>query len=322
MKIQFRADKSNPKIEFEKVTYDFGEVSPAKKYTGRFEFKNIGSTPLKITEVKKCCGIVAKLENEKTEYAPGESGVVNATYTAARRASSMMRQLHVVSNDPENPDTTLTIKAKIVPKVVYDPQRIEILVKGQNAGCPAITIRSIDNKPFSIKSFMSTQNSVIADFDPSVEATEFILHPEFHPDKMQGRIAGAISIGLTHPDSPRLSIAFRPIPEFTTTPRSLIVMNAQPEKPMLRRLDIKNNYGENFEIESVTSKNGSVAKVINQQKIDKGYRFNLEITPPARNETGIYNDTLNIKIKNGEKLEVNTYIRYLQQNVPDRTRAG
>ena len=121
MKAQARTVQSAPKIEFEKSEYNFGEVSTRKKYTGQFTFTNAGGEPLKIKNVKPCCGVVAKLADEKTQYMPGETGVINVTYTSASIAGTMKRQIHVTSNDPANPDAALTILAKVAPKIVFEP---------------------------------------------------------------------------------------------------------------------------------------------------------------------------------------------------------
>ena len=67
------ANESTPKITFEDLAYDFGEVGPKTRKTGELKFKNTGDGLLKITKVETCCGCSNKLS--KREYAPGESGI-------------------------------------------------------------------------------------------------------------------------------------------------------------------------------------------------------------------------------------------------------
>ena len=43
--------KTSPKIVFEKVLYDFGQVGPTTTHHGRFKFTNTGEGLLKIVEV-------------------------------------------------------------------------------------------------------------------------------------------------------------------------------------------------------------------------------------------------------------------------------
>jgi hypothetical protein len=117
--------EGTPRITFEKTVYDFGEVSPGKKYTGQFTFANTGTGLLKISEVKKCCGAVVTLDKE--ELSPGQSGALKVEYSSGQSSGLISRQLRVNSNDETNPEVALTIKARIVPKVDYQPQRIRIV---------------------------------------------------------------------------------------------------------------------------------------------------------------------------------------------------
>lgn len=303
------ADQPAPKITFENVIYDFGEVPSGTEQLGQFKFTNTGDGLLKITEVKRCCGVVAELVNNKKEYSPGENGIVKVEYHSGVRATTLSRQIYVISNDKENPNVELTIKAKIVPKVAFEPQRLQILLKGENAVCPEITLTSLDDQPFSIISFRSTRECITADIDFSMEATKFAIQPKVDFEKLQGASTGLINISLTHPQCDRVSISFSVLPNVTSQPRSIIVLNAQPKKPVVKKISVLSNYGEDFEIESVSSENGFV-KVLSQQKIANRYQLEVEVTPPAIEDKENFTDELYVSIKGGEKLSIRTYGRY------------
>jgi hypothetical protein len=304
-----------PKITFEKVAHDFGEVGAGKKYTGEFKFTNTGDGLLKITDVKKCCGTVVRLA--KREYAPGQSGVLKVDYSSPRAASTMRRKLYVSSNDKANPKVELTISAKIVPKVAYEPKRLKLEFRKENAGCPNITLTSMDKQPFSIKAFTSTGASITADVDPSVEATEFVLEPKVDLEKLKSRSVGFISIALTHPECKKVTVSFNTLQRFAFKPRSIIVFNPKPEKPLVRKLSVASNYDEEFEIASTSSKNG-FAKVLGQEETAQGYQLDVEITPPPADGTGKFMDMLYVNLEGGEKLSITCYGRYLKPRPPSR----
>ena len=299
-----QAGQPVPEITFEKVLHDFGEVPPRKKQVGEFKFTNTGDGLLKITEVKKCCGVVAKLDKE--ELAPGESGVLKVEYRSGLRGGTMSKKLYVSSNDELNPKVALTIKAKIVPKVAYEPQRMKLLLKGENAGCPEITLTSLDNRPFSINSFKSTRDGITADIDSSVEATKFVLQPKIDFEKLQSSSGGMISINLTHPQCETVSIIFSVLPRFQSTPRSITFSNAEPQKPIVKKIIVQSNYDEDFEVESVSSKNDFV-KFLGQQKIPNGYQLEVEITPLPANDTARFVDMVYVNIKGQERLQIVCY---------------
>ena len=290
-------NQPGPKIKFDKVVLDFGEVGPGTKSTDEFKFTNVGEEALKITKVGQCCGVVTAME--KREYAPGESGTLKVTYNAPAGTGRQMRQLVVSSNDPANPSVRLTIKANIVPKIECKPPRLKLFLDEENAGCDTLTITSLDDQPFAITGFKSTADCITADYDPEIKAKEFVLHLKVDMEKIQKNPKGSIDINLSHPESSIAYVPFDVLPKFSINPPLLIVFNAEPGKSILRKVWIFNNYKEDFEITSATSKNNTI-KVLNQTKVNNGYQFEVEITPPERQDQLRFTDTFNIEIKGGE----------------------
>ena len=303
MKITRGSDISAPRIVFEKEVYDFGEVGPSAKQTGKFKFTNEGKSLLKITKVGRCCGVVTRMD--KMEYAPGESGVLIVEWTSSPRESTMNRQLNVYSNDPITSQVRLTIKAKIVVQVAWEPKRLNLVLDEENADCSKITISSLDNHPFSILGFESTANCITAEFESSVEATKYVLEPRVDMDRLQTNLRGRISISLNHPRGNSVVIPFSVLAKYKIDPPLLIIFNAEPGKPMIRTISILNNYGQGFEIDSILSKNGTVGmKVLEQKKISDGYQLEVEITPPATEGKTRFLDTFDINIKGGDKITI------------------
>lgn len=299
------SDEPAPKITFENLIYDFGEIDPAIKIIGEFNFKNTGNAPLKITKIDKCCGATTKLDKSSQEYLPGESGKLTVEYHSSWRSSIMTRNLHVHSNDKENPKIKLTIKAEIVAKVDYEPKNIGFALNSENANCPEITINCLDNRPFAITNFKSPGNCITADVNSTVQATKFVLNPKVDIEKLQKHPNGNVEITLTHPSFPRITISYNTVPKFKINPPVLIIFDAKPQTSVKRDVWILNNYGENFEIESTSSENNTI-KVLSQEEITNGYHLEVEITPPANEgEQKLFTDTLTIGIKDSnEPLEI------------------
>ena len=292
-------DKAAPKITFENIVYDFGQVGlGAQKKIAEFKFTNTGDGLLKIEEVEKCCGVVTKLD--KTEYAPGESGVLKAEYQTSQRPGLDRKILYVKSNDKTKARIALTLKAEVVSKIAIAPKRLKLFLGEDNAGCPKIVLSSLDNQPFMITGFKSTADCINADVDSSVEATKFILEPKVDMEKLNNNLKGHVDISLTHQEEKTVEILFDVLPKFTIMPPLILAFNAEPQKPIVRRVSVLNNYGGNFEIESALSKDNTV-KVLKQEKIRSGYQLVVEITPPS---AGSFTDMLVIKIKDGDELKL------------------
>jgi hypothetical protein len=302
-----KASEAGPKITFEKVVHDFGEVAPRTKKTCEFKFTNTGNSLLKIIKVERCCGVATKLD--KMQYEPNDSGTIKVEYNASSGAGLVNRQLYVVNNDKTNPRAALTIKAKIVPKISYEPNgRQGLLIKDEPISCPEITITSLDGKPFAIKEIKSTGNCITFDYDPNMEATKFVFQPQINKEKLQENPHGVINIRLTYPQGDIIKIPFNMVPRFKVIPPQLIVFNAKQGQPIIRKILVQNNYDEDFEIESATSQNKTI-KVLSQDKIKNGYQFMLEIMPPPDEGKSSFTDVFLLNItcglaKGAEKLSV------------------
>ena len=290
-----------PKIMFEKVVHDFGQVGPGTKNICEFNFTNAGKGVLKIINVRECCGVVTRLN--KKECSPGESGTLEVEWPVGQQPGTVRKQIFVECNDKTTPEVGLTITTRIEPKVDYEPKTLNLVLRG-DVNCPSITLTGLDGKPFSIKQFKSTGDCITADIDPSVEATKFVLQPKVNAERLRKGLNGAIEISLTHPQCNTVTIAFNALPTFEIKPPVIIVFNAEPQKPTERDVWILNNYGEDFEIESTVSQNKCIA-VTSQQKIHNGYQLKLSITPPeALANQRTFTDVFSVNIKGGEKLTV------------------
>ena len=298
-------DGPQPKITFETSGHDFGEVPPNKVNIGQIKFTNAGEGVLKITKLGKCCGVVATLVDEKKVYAPGESGAINVEWRSGPQPIVFTRDLVVHSNGEASASTRLKIRAKVVLSVTWEPKRLKLIHGEENAGCPNVTIRSLDNQPFSITAFKATGDCMTADFDPTVKATEFVLEPKVDMEKLGKNPQGNVTIGLTHPDGNAAVFYYDVLSKYAVSPPLLIVFNAEPNEPLIRKISVLSNYEKDFEIESVSSKSGTVGiKLLEQKKITHGYQLQIAITPPPSEGKMRFMDEFVLGIAGGEKLSI------------------
>jgi len=309
-----------PRIGIENAVQDFGNIGPDSTHTTRFAFKSAGTAPLKIIKVGACCGSVVRGVKDGQEYVPGETGAVDIEFHGGSYPGPIVRRLTLQTNDPNQPFANFTIKANIVLRIEYQPQRLSLFLKKDNGGCGDIKIKSLDGRPFSITSFRSTANTLTAEFNPDQKATEFVLKPRADMGKLRKNSSGQISIDLTHPECSNVRISYDVLPEFTVTPPQWMQFNLKAGQPIQRDIWVINNYQDDFEIESVSSQQGMI-KLIESKKVqdvaagDKSvpaseaggtrYRLRVEVVPPAvQGNRNILSDALQIKIKDGEVLTV------------------
>jgi hypothetical protein len=217
-------------------------------------------------------------------------------------------------DDMQKTQAAPPIKRKIVEKVVCEPNRLKLLLDKENAGCPTITLRSLDGQPFSIRGIGSPLGFITARCDPYVKATEFVLEPTVYKEKLKIP-KGRFSIYLNHPDGTFVSVPFEVLPEYTINPPLLIVFNAEPNKPVVKKISVNNNYSRDFEIESVSSNKNVVGiRILGQVKFKNGYQIDLEVKPPAAEGKAMFTDLFSVNIKGGEKLPIQCNGYYSKEN--------
>lgn len=102
-------------IKIEKMYYDFGELKEGDPAVVEFQVINSGKSPLIISNAQPSCGCTIG-DWTKTPIAPGEKGVVKASYGTQGRPGFFNKSVTVYSNDPEKPTQTLYIRGVVTPK--------------------------------------------------------------------------------------------------------------------------------------------------------------------------------------------------------------
>lgn len=91
---------------------DFGKIKEGEKLEVSFRFKNIGDKPLIISNVSASCGCTAA-ETPKEPFAPGQTGVIKASFNSSDKAGSQTKQVNVFANtDPGMTSLTFHVEVK------------------------------------------------------------------------------------------------------------------------------------------------------------------------------------------------------------------
>lgn len=89
------------KIEFEKDFHDFGIIKEGEKVSHVFKFKNVGTEPLIIKNVKPACGCTTP-DWTKDPVPPGGEGKIEVSFDSQGRTGIQNKTVEVFANtDPE-----------------------------------------------------------------------------------------------------------------------------------------------------------------------------------------------------------------------------
>lgn len=172
---------SQPKIEFNETTHDFGNIKEeGGKVTGRFTFKNVGDSTLLLTRVKPGCGCTAA-NYTKTPIEPGQTGFIDATYDPYNRPGKFHKNIKVTTNEPRfsNPETAnaphiIYIKGEVIkrPPTIFEQA-------GYTTGRGMVRIKNVSTK-FTIKNTQSHLDTFqIKNFWNKNVSIELLKLPEF-----------------------------------------------------------------------------------------------------------------------------------------------
>ena len=104
-------DANAPIFEFEEEVIDYGKIAHNADGNRTFIFKNIGKSPLIITQTKGSCGCTVPTY-EKEPIMPGETGKIKVKY-ATNRVGRFSKTVTITSNASE-PKKVVRIKGEVL----------------------------------------------------------------------------------------------------------------------------------------------------------------------------------------------------------------
>ncbi|WP_448518133.1 DUF1573 domain-containing protein [Rhodoflexus sp.] len=97
-------------FQWDKTTFDFGNIPQNQPVTASFKFKNTGKVPLVITSAQGSCGCTVP-NWPKEPIAPGESAEIKATFNAA--APGAFNKTVSITANVEGGVAVLTLKGNV-----------------------------------------------------------------------------------------------------------------------------------------------------------------------------------------------------------------
>jgi hypothetical protein len=148
-------------LTWETTEQSFNSKQQDKEVVAKYKFTNTGSAPIKIQNVRTSCGCTTAALS-KTDYAPGESGEIEAKFTFSGRTGKQEKAISVDTTANPNVPTILKLHVyiqetvKIEPEVVLwrvgeqpDPKAIHIAI-ADDASAKIISVTS-DNPALKVK---------------------------------------------------------------------------------------------------------------------------------------------------------------------------
>jgi hypothetical protein len=287
--------KPQPKAVAVDPVFDGGEVAKGADVRHDFGIKNDGSAPLEITDVRPACGCTVA-SYDKT-IAPGAVGKVHATVDTLNFQGPIAKALTVFTNDPDNPQLTLTVKVKVTPFVNVSPgyarfaatrgetggqmKAVETLY-APDGGLTAIT--GIDSPyPFITATFREAQEGEKL---PNIAARQFRVEVTLASDAQVGPLSANLTVHTNHPKAPLVAIPITGFvrPTIAVTPPVGDFGTLHLTEPYSRTINVKSFATEPIHVTSVeTDSKGITASF---KPVRDGKEYELLVTLPKTMDKG------------------------------------
>ena len=176
-----------------------------KAVVAKYRFTNVGTEPVKVLDVKASCGCTTTALS-KTEFAPGESGEIEAKFTFGGRTGEQQKAIAVTTSaSPEQP-TILRLVVNIEETVKIQPAFV-MWMAGERAVSKTIHITVAEDAPVKIESVVSDDSGV------KVQMTELRAGKEYElqviPDDTRQPTVAKLMIKTDYPkDNPEMRYAY------------------------------------------------------------------------------------------------------------------
>lgn len=186
------------RLELAETDVDLGTVVEGIPAEHALVFKNAGSGPLTLGEIKSSCScVVSELQHKSFE--PGESGTVTVTLKTAGKAGVVTESLSIQSDDPVNPSQTITLRAIVLPEVSASPAEVlqEVLPSERPASFEVAITNNL-GEPFEVTKVTCALPAIHFDWTKGAPAVTHIVHATSTAPLAEA-FTGAIEIQTTLP---------------------------------------------------------------------------------------------------------------------------
>lgn len=201
-----QADPANaPKATFYETIFDAGTVDAGHEVAHKFKVKNTGKSDLTIQSVNPSCGCTVS-DFTKT-IPPGQEGTVTLTVKTEGFRGEIQKTATVVSNDPLNPNVTLTIKANVKP--VIDIQPAAYLSIQVEKGQPAegkVTLINNDKQPLKILAVESQNPEFTTELKTVENGRRYDLIAKLNKTDAPGRYNTSVTVTTDNKKQEKLNI--------------------------------------------------------------------------------------------------------------------
>jgi hypothetical protein len=196
-------------FEWDTLDHQFEARPEETQVVAEFNFKNAGPESITIRSVHSGCPCLAA-EADKTEYAPGESGRVKATFVFGDRVGRQEHFIEVVSTDDLRSRVVLRLRGDI-PRVIDASPRAVNWERTEPPHPKRVRISVIQGFPVKKLTVESSDPNLTGSIEPVIEglAYDLVVLPVDTGKKIRGLLRVKSDYPSEAPRSVLIYVGFR-----------------------------------------------------------------------------------------------------------------
>jgi biopolymer transport protein ExbD len=221
---------------------------------------------------------------------PGGEGKIVLKLKTKGYRDTIRKSAIVYSNDPEQPQITLTVEARFRTPISVEPKAILLHGFKEDDITEVVTIRAKENKPLKLEPLRLSISDKVAYELKTIEEGRVYQVILRNIIKKSGIYNGTLVLKTNYPERPEIPIIFigyikgdlQILPEsikfgHIKTPRKKSQKNMKP--PYQRSVTVTLNRGNNLKIEKVEINEELFEVKVKEVKAGKSYRIDVRLHP-------------------------------------------
>jgi hypothetical protein len=175
-------------LEFEQSVISHTAKHSDTEVSKDFKFKVTGGKTVRIKDIESYCSCLkAKTKDDKMEFKDGEEGVIETAFLLGAFEGEVAKQVVVMTDDPAQPEITLTVKMTIPQIFKVEPDSLQWTV-GEETKSKTYKLTVLDEKEIAVTGLVSSRESMTAEFKEIKKGREYeiTLTPKTTAEPMLG----------------------------------------------------------------------------------------------------------------------------------------
>ncbi len=281
------ASAEGPRAVPVEPVFDAGTVIRGAKIEHTFAIKNEGTQPLELSDVDASCGCaVARFDRT---IAPGERGRVHAVIDTRSFRGPIAKSVTVYTNDKNNAEIRLVVKADVRPLVEAKPVYARFLtVVGEEREASEHLLWSTQGPALEVEKVVSPFAFLRASVSPAAEEErdseggdrQWKLSLELTDAAPVGPLADFVEVHTNHPDMKvfKLPVSGYVRPVLAVTPQRADFGRRDLDEPYQTALEIRNLGAADVAITSVAADVPGVESEVEEVEAGKVFLVRLTLT--------------------------------------------